>query len=201
MQNVTNPIISQLSEDLTLNERMLKLEAKNQKQENEIHSLTATVKEDKKEISHLKGRIEQLESKYELNSSDDAFNGGKLKHRREVASSSSRPKENEKCARSSKSCTFFYPDNPDAIINTKNFFVKNVQKYFNNSNAEYQNLNRQPTNCKELNLLGHTLEGFYLVKGIDESGNNKVRTVYCTFMEENGKFDVLKRIKNRLSLH
>jgi len=165
---------------------MLKLETKSQKQENQISSLTTTVQEDKNEINHLKRRLDQIERKYELDSSEDEFNGGKTKHRREAAVSSSRPKENEKCSGSSKRCTFFYPDNPDAIVNTSNFLVKNVQKYFNNSNEYLRSLNRQPTNCKELNLLGHTLEGFYLVKGIDESGNRKIKTVYCTFKEENG---------------
>ena len=92
LQNGTVPIISQVSEDLTLNERMLKLETKSQKQENQISSLTTTVQEDKKEINYLKRRLEQIERKYELDSSEDEFNGGKTKHRREAASGSSRPK-------------------------------------------------------------------------------------------------------------
>lgn len=35
-----------------------------------------------------------------------------------------------------------------------------------------------PTSCQELNLLGHTLNGMYLVNGAGKN-SNKVLTVYC----------------------
>ena len=47
------PVKSQVNADLTLNERMLKMETKSKKQENQISILTATLVEDKTEITIL----------------------------------------------------------------------------------------------------------------------------------------------------
>ena len=42
-----------------------------------------------------------------------------------------------------------------------------------------------PTSCKDLQLLGHQLNGFYLVRraqpSTDRGKNNKIETVYCDF--------------------
>lgn len=39
-----------------------------------------------------------------------------------------------------------------------------------------------PSSCRELNNLGHTLSGFYLVKDDNEINfTNKTRTVFCDF--------------------
>lgn len=37
------------------------------------------------------------------------------------------------------------------------------------------------SNCHELGKLGHTLNGFYLVKGKDESISRSVEAVLCQF--------------------
>ncbi len=37
-----------------------------------------------------------------------------------------------------------------------------------------------PSNCKDLQLLGHQISGFYLVKGLDLK-ESKIETVYCEF--------------------
>lgn len=46
-------------------------------------------------------------------------------------------------------------------------------------------LHKMPSSCSDLNLIGHTLNGFYLVqesnKGVNKSGANKMQTVYCDF--------------------
>jgi len=40
-----------------------------------------------------------------------------------------------------------------------------------------------PTSCEELGKLGYTLNGFYLIKGIDESNSTRIKTVYCQFKQ------------------
>lgn len=40
--------------------------------------------------------------------------------------------------------------------------------------------NTLPSNCKELQLLGHQTSGFYLVKGIDDN-LSKIENIYCEF--------------------
>ena len=37
------------------------------------------------------------------------------------------------------------------------------------------------SNCEELGRLGYTLNGYYLVKGKDESNSNSVEAVLCQF--------------------
>ena len=37
------------------------------------------------------------------------------------------------------------------------------------------------SNCNELGKLGFTLNGYYLVKGKDESVSNSVEVVFCRF--------------------
>jgi len=38
-----------------------------------------------------------------------------------------------------------------------------------------------PTSCRELGTIGHTLNGYYLVKGKDESKSTNIQAVYCQF--------------------
>ena len=43
------------------------------------------------------------------------------------------------------------------------------------------------TNCQELNMIGHSLNGFYAVKGL-----NGIQTIYCDFNKnprDLGKYD------------
>jgi len=40
------------------------------------------------------------------------------------------------------------------------------------------------TDCDELGMLGYTLNGFYIVKGKDEStSSNKIEVIYCRFSQ------------------
>lgn len=89
------------------------------------------------------------------------------------------------CSDSSSFCTYFFPDHPDSKLtklNNNYSKITNNQSVLNNSNE--QNFTGPPTNCKELNLLGHTLNGYYLVNG---TGKNvkKIVTVYCNFKDLN----------------
>ena len=173
------------------------METKSKQQENQISFLTETVVEDKKEIKMLKGRLEKLEnapsfSENPNDASTQIRTKVSVKNRREAAVSKlTSSKQSIFCAGSSKRCTFFYPDNPDIILKSvrSGFLGKNVQNYFNGSQEYQQNLNRQPTNCKELQHIGHNLDGFYLVKG-NEANVNKIQIVYCNFQEEKGNMPI-----------
>jgi len=110
------------------------------------------------------------------------------KHKREVSSSSVAKEPSTKyCSDSSRLCTFFYPDNPDAIIKSTNdgsSYNKIMQEVFNSKAVMISaSLNHPPTSCKELKQIGHTLNGFYLVQDTREHPN-QVLTVYCNFTEE-----------------
>ena len=133
----------------------------------------------------LKGRLERLENEPSFSGNPNHESG--VKNRRDAGSQFASTKQEMVCAGSSKRCNLFYPDNPDVVINTRDssFFVKNLQQYVNKSSENQQNLNRQPTNCKELHLLGHTLDGFYLVKGSSKNVK-KIQAVYCNFKESDG---------------
>jgi len=43
-----------------------------------------------------------------------------------------------------------------------------------------------PSSCKDLQLLGHQISGFYLVKGLDLK-ESKIDTVYCEFKWNKGQ--------------
>lgn len=44
-----------------------------------------------------------------------------------------------------------------------------------------------PTNCAELQKLGHTLNGYYLIKGKKISNANGIQVVYCQFDQPPGE--------------
>ena len=81
-----------------------------------------------------------------------------------------------RCSDSSRFCTFYYPDHPDAIIKVTNNGSSHNKKPIS--------LNHPPRSCKELKGFGHALNGFYLVQGTLEQAN-KVLTIYCNFIDEN----------------
>jgi len=91
--------------------------------------------------------------------------------------------QQEKCASSANQCTYFYPDFPDKY-KKKNSSGKLVQNKDNSSSSPSEtSSSKMPSSCKDLQLLGHTLNGFYSVQGIDgkESNSNKIETIFCQF--------------------
>ena len=88
-----------------------------------------------------------------------------------------------RCSDSSRLCTFFYPDHPDVLKSTKTVTSSSYKKIMEKV------ITGPPTSCKELNLLGHTLNGMYLVSG---SGRNpiKVILVHCNFNDFLSKFNM-----------
>jgi len=56
----------------------------------------------------------------------------------------------------------------------------------NDNNTSGARFYGPPTNCSDLGKLGHTLNGYYLVKGSDKSTKNRITTVYCAFHQAKG---------------
>ncbi len=91
--------------------------------------------------------------------------------------------QQEKCASSANQCTYFYPDFPDKY-KKKNSSGKLVQNKDNSSSSPSEtSSSKMPSSCKDLQLHGHTLSGFYSVQGVDgkESNSNKIETIFCQF--------------------
>ena len=69
-------------------------------------------------------------------------------------------------------CLFLYPDYPDIPL-----FNSKTNKTFTENNGSCENCLLGPTSCSDLQLIGHKLEGFYMVR----LNAKKVRIVYCDF--------------------
>ena len=70
-----------------------------------------------------------------------------------------------------KPCRFYYSDNPDS---------PQQHELSNNKNTKKEltlNATRKPSSCKDLQLIGHVLSGFYML----HFNTVKVRIVYCNF--------------------
>jgi len=76
-------------------------------------------------------------------------------------------------------CTFFYPDHPNAGTKKGNYSpFKEMEIPKNQSNT----LKGMPTKCRDLQLLGHKLNGLYLVKAIRPTNQGiEIGTVFCDF--------------------
>ena len=60
----------------------------------------------------------------------------------------------------------------------------------NESEKEEENTIRfygPPTSCSELQKLGYTLNGYYLIKGKDESNRSRIQVTYCQFQQPLGR--------------
>ena len=74
---------------------------------------------------------------------------------------------------------------------------------YNSGKAKNQTINENnPTeirffgpakNCKELGLLGYTLNGYYLVNGRDQSNTSGIEVIFCPFKQPKG----FKESKNK----
>jgi len=86
-----------------------------------------------------------------------------------------------RCSDSSSLCKFFHPDHPDAVAATRTYTGRSYKK-------PMEKMSGPPASCKELNLLGHSLNGLYLING---AGRNpyKVILVNCNFNDIQSKFN------------
>ena len=70
-------------------------------------------------------------------------------------------------------CTCFYPDHPDITI----FELGNDITTINAADIN----GFGPGNCDDLQRLGYSLEGFYMVR----FNSKRVKTIYCNFYQRN----------------
>jgi len=58
------------------------------------------------------------------------------------------------------------------------------------------------TNCKELGMLGHTLNGYYMVKSNENaSKTKKIRAVYCRFKKPEGSYERISNTSKNLNAY
>jgi len=125
------------------------------------------------QINELKAKVDLLEvSKsidQNLKNNDHSFAKGIKK--RAV------PKAlQEICSTSSSLCTHYHPDHPDAIKKKGKFSPIVTNEMLGNK------VTGIPTSCKDLQQLGHSLNGLYLVKkSLPSTQRTKIETVFCNF--------------------
>ena len=84
------------------------------------------------------------------------------------------------CENSSSFCTFFYPDHPDSG-HKKGNYSPIIAPETEILKTQSSTLKGMPTNCNDLQLLGHKLNGLYLVKTARPNQGSKFGTVFCDF--------------------
>ena len=141
------------------------------------------------QIDELKVQVNRLESN---NNSKDEDHNMRGIHKRQIVSKTSSPtKTFMTCEPGSTLCTYFYADHPDTV--SKGKYNPPVTNTMMPNRSKVVGI---PTSCKHLQLLGHTLNGLYLIKTIQpESGGTKIETVFCDFQlpaDVKGKFSFTK---------
>jgi len=81
------------------------------------------------------------------------------------------------CQESSSLCTFFYPDHPDAGRKRGNY----SSTVTNEMLQDPIKVKGVPSSCKDLQLIGHRLNGLYLIKTSNQDQTKKIQTVFCNF--------------------
>lgn len=68
----------------------------------------------------------------------------------------------------------------------KNFFFRGKDKNDEDEEGKIQpeRFYGPPTSCNDLQKLGYTLNGYYLIKQTDESNHSAIQVVYCTFRQQ-----------------
>ena len=85
-----------------------------------------------------------------------------------------------KCASSANLCTYYYPDFPDRYRKKKGS-SKSIQSKDNSSPSISETISpKMPSSCKDLQLLGHTLDGFHSIQGVGKD-SNKIENIFCRF--------------------
>ena len=109
------------------------------------------------QVNELKDKVIRLEATNSQEKSKNQHHVAGIQKRQARQSAST-------CASSSLLCNYYYPDHPDARPSKKAAKIG------------------MPTSCKDLQLLGHRLNGFYSVKTSHlEQGTSMIETVYCNF--------------------
>jgi len=149
--------------------------------ENEISSL-------KTENKELLSRVKRLEAgSSENEGATDVILNTHPVYKREIDTKNKNAAHQlNRCANSANLCTFYYPDHPDQKRNINGRNGKVVQSTANNPLTHLEDVNNNiiPASCQDLKLIGHTLNGFYSVRGIGPN-NNQIETIFCKFFNLN----------------
>jgi len=136
------------------------------------------------QINDLKGKVVKLEV-------SKTANVGVFEHHHEIqkrqtnTTTSTRPFCNQPrniCENSSSLCTFFYPDHPDASRKKGNYSSTVTNEMLQDPTV----VKGVPSSCKELQLLGHKLNGLYLIQTSQSNQVKKIETVFCDFQSSTG---------------
>ena len=126
------------------------------------------------QVDELKDKVVRLEAANNQGVNKENYHRGMQKRQ---AINGNKTSSSPACeTRRSMCSTYYHRDHPDI-------------------GREKGKILEMPTSCKDLQLLGHQLNGFYLVKKSQPSSNsnkgknNKIETVYCNFQLDsiNGK--------------
>ena len=91
------------------------------------------------------------------------------------------------CSDSSRLCTYYFPDHPDAKAVDKSSVASRMKTIETVANSNDTKVSGPPTSCKDLNQIGHALDGYYLVRKTYEK-KNKMQAIYCNFKQLTGNF-------------
>jgi hypothetical protein len=138
------------------------------------------------QVDELKHKVVRLEAtNHQGDNKDHHRAAGKQKRQAKLGSSS------VICKSSSSLCTFYYPDHPDARPQKRNSYAVPTDTdngMVQDPPNQLANLAKigMPTSCKDLQLLGHKLNGFYSVKKSQPNVNKstKLETIYCDFQSD-----------------
>jgi len=108
---------------------------------------------------------------------------GMFEHHHEIHKRQSNTSKSTRpfCENSASLCTFLYPDHPDAGRKKGNY----SSTVPNEMLQDPTKVKGVPSSCKDLQLLGHKLNGLYLIKKIQPNQRNKIETVFCNFQSPN----------------
>ncbi len=81
------------------------------------------------------------------------------------------------CEYSGSLCTFFYPDHPDAGPKKGSYSPTTSNEMLQDPSK----VKGAPSSCEDLQLLGHQLNGLYLIKTSEPNQGTKIETVFCDF--------------------
>jgi len=151
-----------------------------EKQENIVDSRFKLLATDfKDEISDLKGKVVVLEESQARNKgSYEGMDQHEIRKRQSNSSKSTR----QICENSGSLCTFFYPDHPDAGRKRGNY----SSTVTNEMLQDPTKVKGLPSSCKDLQLLGHKLNGLYLIKTSRPNQKTKIEAVFCNFQLPTG---------------
>jgi len=125
-------------------------------------------------MDELKGKVSKLETTKNTNNEDTIKTQNNNHHRIQKRASSTR----ESCQSASLFCTFYYPDHPDSKSTRKGKYSARVDDL----KKDPSKVKGIPTSCKDLQLLGHELNGLYSIKATQPDNQGaKIETVFCDF--------------------